>query len=49
MRRVGVEVHCDLGQGQTGTSLIMITPDAQRTMMTNLVDCDPEQVTIFGE
>jgi sugar/nucleoside kinase (ribokinase family) len=36
LRKVGVSVPVPPGQGSTGTSVILITPDAQRTMLTHL-------------
>lgn len=36
LRKVGVEVTVPSGEGTTGTSVILITPDAQRTMLTHL-------------
>lgn len=36
LARLGIRLHAEHGAGQTGTSLVMITPDAQRTMMTHL-------------
>ncbi|MFZ9088480.1 MAG: adenosine kinase [Planctomycetaceae bacterium] len=53
MRRIGVDVTVPAAsQGQTGTSAILITEDAQRTMLTNLAvsselteaDLDEEQI-----
>jgi sugar/nucleoside kinase (ribokinase family) len=36
LRKVGVTLPVPPGQGSTGTSVILITPDAQRTMLTHL-------------
>ncbi|MFN0053414.1 MAG: adenosine kinase [Planctomycetales bacterium] len=36
MRRVGVTMEVPAAEGDTGTSVILITPDAQRTMLTHL-------------
>jgi sugar/nucleoside kinase (ribokinase family) len=36
LRKVGVSVPVTAGDGTTGTSVILITPDAQRTMLTHL-------------
>jgi sugar/nucleoside kinase (ribokinase family) len=36
LRKVGVSVPVPPGTGTTGTSVILITPDAQRTMLTHL-------------
>jgi sugar/nucleoside kinase (ribokinase family) len=36
MRRMGVAIEVPAAAGQTGTSVILITPDAQRTMLTHL-------------
>ncbi len=36
MRRIGVAIEVAPGQGQTGTCVVLITEDAQRTMLTNL-------------
>lgn len=36
MRKIGIKIDVPPGQGQTGTCVILITPDAQRTMLTNL-------------
>jgi sugar/nucleoside kinase (ribokinase family) len=36
LRTVGVSVPVPPGEGATGTSVILITPDAQRTMLTHL-------------
>jgi hypothetical protein len=36
LRKVGVHVPVGAGGGTTGTSVILITPDAQRTMLTHL-------------
>jgi sugar/nucleoside kinase (ribokinase family) len=36
LRKVGVGVPVAAGAGTTGTSVILITPDAQRTMLTHL-------------
>ena len=36
LEKVGVELFNENSTGQTGTSLVMITPDAERTMMTHL-------------
>jgi sugar/nucleoside kinase (ribokinase family) len=36
LQKVGVEVPVGAGEGATGTSVILITPDAQRTMLTHL-------------
>ena len=36
LRRVGIDVPVGAGDGATGTSVILITPDAQRTMLTHL-------------
>jgi sugar/nucleoside kinase (ribokinase family) len=36
LRKVGVSVPVPPGEGSTGTSVILITPDAQRTMLTHL-------------
>lgn len=36
MRSMGVTIDVPLAAGQTGTSVILITPDAQRTMLTHL-------------
>jgi sugar/nucleoside kinase (ribokinase family) len=36
MRRLGVTIEVQPAQGQTGTCVILITPDAQRTMLTHL-------------
>jgi len=50
--RVDVPLLCEAGPGQTGTCTVMITQDAQRTMMTHLgiaaelghEDVDPEAI-----
>lgn len=50
--RVDVPLLCDAGAGQTGTCTVMITGDAQRTMMTHLgiaaelgsEDVDPDAI-----
>ncbi len=52
MRRMGVAIEVPPASGQTGTCVILITPDAQRTMLTNLgvssmlcpSDIDPIQI-----
>jgi sugar/nucleoside kinase (ribokinase family) len=36
MRRLGVSIEVPPATGQTGTCVILITPDAQRTMLTHL-------------
>lgn len=36
MRRIGVTIEVPPAPGQTGTCVVLITPDAQRTMLTNL-------------
>ena len=36
LRKVGISVPVDAGEGATGTSVILITADAQRTMLTHL-------------
>lgn len=36
MRRLGVAIEVPPAKGQTGTCVIFITPDAQRTMLTHL-------------
>ena len=36
MRNKGIEIDVEPGEGQTGTCVILITDDAQRTMLTNL-------------
>jgi sugar/nucleoside kinase (ribokinase family) len=36
MRRMGVAIEVPPAAGQTGTCVILITPDAQRTMLTHL-------------
>ena len=36
LRRIGVEIHGKAADGPTGTALVLITPDAQRTMLTHL-------------
>ena len=36
LEEIGVELHGRLSPSSTGTSFILITPDAQRTMMTSL-------------
>jgi hypothetical protein len=36
MRRIGVSIEVPPAPGQTGTCVILITPDAQRTMLTHL-------------
>jgi sugar/nucleoside kinase (ribokinase family) len=36
MRKIGVEIEVPTGKGPTGTSVILITEDAQRTMLTHL-------------
>jgi sugar/nucleoside kinase (ribokinase family) len=36
LRKVGISVPVPAGEGATGTSVILITPDAQRTMLTHL-------------
>jgi sugar/nucleoside kinase (ribokinase family) len=36
MRRLGVSIEVAPAAGQTGTCVILITPDAQRTMLTHL-------------
>jgi sugar/nucleoside kinase (ribokinase family) len=36
MQRMGVALEVSPGTGQTGTCVILITPDAQRTMLTHL-------------
>ena len=36
MRKMGVSIDVPQGEGQSGTSVILITPDAQRTMLTHL-------------
>ena len=36
MLQHGVQVHCDDADAPSGTCAILITPDAQRTMLTNL-------------
>ena len=38
MRKSGVRIGVVPGTGQSGTCVILITPDAQRTMLTNLAD-----------
>jgi sugar/nucleoside kinase (ribokinase family) len=48
LRELGVELHGELSSGTTGTSCILITPDAQRTMLTSLgcsSELGPEDVT----
>jgi sugar/nucleoside kinase (ribokinase family) len=52
MRRLGVAIEVPPATGQTGTCVILITPDAQRTMLTHLgvsstlgpADIDAEQI-----
>lgn len=52
MRRLGVSIEVPPAAGQTGTCVILITPDAQRTMLTNLGvsvtlgpnDIDPREI-----
>ena len=36
MRKIGVSIEVPPTDGQSGTCVILITPDAQRTMLTNL-------------
>lgn len=36
LEAMGIEVHCGADEKPTGTCAILITPDAQRTMLTNL-------------
>jgi sugar/nucleoside kinase (ribokinase family) len=36
LRKLGIRVPVPAGEGTTGTSVILITPDAQRTMLTHL-------------
>ena len=36
MRKMGVTIEVQAAAGQTGTCVILITPDAQRTMLTSL-------------
>lgn len=36
MRRMGVTIEVEPAEGQTGTCVVLITEDAQRTMLTNL-------------
>ncbi len=36
MRKMGVAIEVPQAAGQTGTCVILITPDAERTMLTNL-------------
>jgi sugar/nucleoside kinase (ribokinase family) len=36
MRQLGVKIEVPQATGQTGTSAVLITPDAQRTMLTHL-------------
>ncbi|MGE5193751.1 MAG: adenosine kinase, partial [Deltaproteobacteria bacterium] len=36
MRKIGVTIDCPAGDGDSGTCVILITPDAQRTMLTHL-------------
>jgi len=52
MRELGVSIEVPPAAGQTGTCVILITPDAQRTMLTHLgvsstlgpADIDSEQI-----
>jgi len=40
MRKLGIAIEVTAGSGQTGTCVVLITPDAQRTMLTHLgVSC----------
>jgi len=36
MKKLGVAIEVAAGDGQTGSCIVLITPDAQRTMLTNL-------------
>ena len=36
MRRLGIAIEVPQNSGQTGTCVVLITPDAQRTMLTHL-------------
>ena len=36
MKQLGVTIEVGQGAGQTGSCVVLITPDAQRTMLTNL-------------
>jgi len=36
MQKIGVEINTQAGDGQSGTCVILITDDAERTMLTNL-------------
>jgi len=36
MMELGITIEVDPGAGQTGTCVVLITPDAQRTMLTSL-------------
>ncbi len=36
MMELGIAIEVDPGAGQTGTCVVLITPDAQRTMLTSL-------------
>jgi sugar/nucleoside kinase (ribokinase family) len=36
MRKIGIQIEVQPGKGPSGTCVILITPDAQRTMLTNL-------------
>lgn len=36
MRRIGITIEVPPAEGQSGTCVILITPDAQRTMLTSL-------------
>ena len=36
LNELGIDIHVDAGKGDTGTCVVLITPDAQRTMLTHL-------------
>lgn len=36
LKELGIDSHVDAGNGDTGTCVVLITPDAQRTMLTHL-------------
>ncbi|MDQ6971765.1 MAG: adenosine kinase [Mariprofundaceae bacterium] len=36
MRKLGIAIEVDASDGQTGSCVVLITPDAQRTMLTHL-------------
>jgi len=51
MHRLGIDVHGHRADSQTGTCLVLITPDAQRTMLTNLgasAQLGPEDIDADG-